>query len=159
MSNCNIYHPTRSFFPLLSHPLPNSQQLTCLANPLTPIETKTLKRLVRDIIDPSRDLGHVDGKKIQKTDADDNDDGNASTEPVAVPFHAGADGREDDEGKMEEKEDSVMVHDAEASLMKEVGRSPGGKTAAEEEEEEEEGKGEREAKRDVKVKDACEDCS
>jgi hypothetical protein len=27
------------------------------------IETKELKRRVRDIIDPSRDLGHVDGKK------------------------------------------------------------------------------------------------
>jgi predicted Rdx family selenoprotein len=26
-------------------------------------ETKELKRRVRDIIDPNRDLGHVDGKK------------------------------------------------------------------------------------------------
>lgn len=27
------------------------------------VETKELKRRVRDIIDPARDLGHVDGKK------------------------------------------------------------------------------------------------
>jgi hypothetical protein len=27
------------------------------------LETKELKRKVRDIIDPKRDLGHVDGKK------------------------------------------------------------------------------------------------
>lgn len=31
-------------------------------------ETKQLKRLVRDIIDPSRDLGHVDGKKSTNSD-------------------------------------------------------------------------------------------
>jgi len=30
-------------------------------------ETKELKRRVRDIIDPSRDLGHVDGKKTIST--------------------------------------------------------------------------------------------
>jgi hypothetical protein len=27
------------------------------------IETKELKKRVRDVIDPKRDLGHVDGKK------------------------------------------------------------------------------------------------
>ncbi|KAA6415915.1 MAG: hypothetical protein FRX48_00634 [Lasallia pustulata] len=37
-------------------------------------ETKVLKKLVRDIIDPTRDLGHVDGKKISvppRTTADE----------------------------------------------------------------------------------------
>jgi len=28
-------------------------------------ETKELKRRVRDVIDPKRDLGHVDGKKSE----------------------------------------------------------------------------------------------
>ncbi|KAH6720101.1 selT/selW/selH seleno protein domain-containing protein [Leptodontidium sp. MPI-SDFR-AT-0119] len=33
-------------------------------------ETKELKRRVRDIIDPKRDLGHVDGKKSTSTNAE-----------------------------------------------------------------------------------------
>lgn len=32
------------------------------------LDTKTLKKLVRDIIDPSRDLGHVDRPKVPKQD-------------------------------------------------------------------------------------------
>lgn len=31
-------------------------------------ETKELKRRVRDVIDPSRDLGHVDGHKKEQTE-------------------------------------------------------------------------------------------
>jgi hypothetical protein len=50
------------YFPHPHHssplPLPSSQNL-----PHSPTETKELKKLIRNIIDPTRDLGHVDGHK------------------------------------------------------------------------------------------------
>ncbi|KAL9123231.1 MAG: hypothetical protein Q9187_000212 [Circinaria calcarea] len=55
-------------------------------------ETKVLKKLVRDIIDPSRDLGHVDGKKKAPTatpmvvneSSDIDMNGTATTAPTSL---------------------------------------------------------------------------
>ena len=55
-----------SVIPII-HPMtathPNPQLLSNNPSLTQPSETKELKRRVRDIIEPGRDLGHVDGKK------------------------------------------------------------------------------------------------
>lgn len=107
--------------------------------PLTPAppppETKTLKKLVRDIIDPSRDLGHVDGKK--------------STTTTTSPTPAGLDRKEDGGSGG----DGVMGHDAETGVTREAGEGKQRK---------EEGKGDGKEQERGKVegqgKEACEDC-
>ena len=49
---------------IIHHPPPRPRILTKhKTNPPSFPETKELKKRVRDLIDPSRDLGHVDGKK------------------------------------------------------------------------------------------------
>lgn len=98
-------------------------------------ETKTLKKLVRDIIDPSRDLGHVDGKK--------------STTTITAPAQAGLDRRED----AGNGEHGVTGHDADTGETGEVG---------EEKHRKEEDKGDAKRQEGGKVegqgKAACEDC-
>ncbi len=67
---------------------PSLLLVTPLRIPLTTIaETKELKRRVRDCIDPSRDLGHVDGPKGKSVNP------NRSTGPTAnsVMLTEGAD--------------------------------------------------------------------
>ncbi|KAF3937233.1 hypothetical protein ABW19_dt0208811 [Dactylella cylindrospora] len=52
-------------------------------------ETKELKKKVRDIIDPKRDLGHVDGHKAKTEDKDNNKDNkDVATQVADAPVEA-----------------------------------------------------------------------
>ena len=49
-------------------------------NASVPTETKVLKRLVRDCIDPERGLGHVDGVKASSTSKDSGVDSSSKSQ-------------------------------------------------------------------------------
>lgn len=94
----NPFHPSPSAWVGLVSRLPREKKKKT--------ETKTLKKLIRDIIDPSRDLGHVDGhKKTAVTNAnptptptpnpgnnsnnDNNDNDNINTDDIGKKESSG----------------------------------------------------------------------
>ena len=54
-------------------PFPLFPKPPCI--PTVHTEVKHLKQLVRDVVDPGRGLGHVDGKKVKKEEAMERKDG------------------------------------------------------------------------------------
>ena len=64
--------------PLVTTTLPSSQNL-----PHFPTETKELKKRIRNIIDPTRDLGHVDGHKASTSTETTNLPSNNALSPSA----------------------------------------------------------------------------
>ncbi|KAI4093936.1 MAG: hypothetical protein LQ344_002534 [Seirophora lacunosa] len=78
-------------------------------------EIKQLKKLVRDIIDPGRDLGHVDGRPRSEP----------STAPVASPSQAQAQGQAPAASPSVTQQAEIMVADIMSALPKELTRNGG----------------------------------
>ncbi|KAL8963743.1 MAG: hypothetical protein Q9193_000021 [Seirophora villosa] len=78
-------------------------------------EIKQLKKLVRDIIDPGRDLGHVDGRPRSEP----------STAPVASSSQAQAQGQAPAASASVTQQAEIMVADIMSALPKELTRNGG----------------------------------
>lgn len=94
-------------------------------------ETKELKKRVRDIIDPTRDLGHVDGKKKSVPSSTDKaveaEQGGGKSEPEETREREGeAKGEAMGEAKGEAKGEAMEEAKGEVEVKGEIKRNPDG---------------------------------